>query len=360
MKKHYKIFFNLSLLLTIMASFLYVNNLLFAQEEEAAPSEYTIKEYLEDALPHNENRRVVLDEITGMLTITDTPSNQDIAKELIKLWDVGPQQVRIQARFVEVALTDIEELGIEWWYRRIAHTSTKASDVDVNAWTELMGTSTSFSDATKTSGLGLAFGKVSAYTGTYLLAYVKALEEEGKANLLSSPTVTTLSGQMANIQLANILPYASDVERTNIGNAAYPIFVEKYKIAEKEIGILLEVTPKVAGESKIVTMDIHPEVNVLIKQVAVSSTSDFPAKLGYPVIDTRTTQTSVVIRSGETVVIGGLIREDESVTNRKVPFLGDIPLIGNLFKSKLVDRTKKNLVIFLTATIVDSTGEPVL
>lgn len=347
-------------LLALIASILCLyNTTSFAQEEEAA-KEYTIEEYLEEALPPNENRRVVLDEMTGMLTITDTPSNQQIARELIKLWDVGPQQVRIQAKFVEVAITDIEEMGIEWWYRRIAHDDTKASDIDVNAWTELMGTSTSFSDATKTSGLGLAFGKISGYTGTYLLAYVKALEEEGKANLLSSPTVTTLSGQMANIQLANILPYAASLERTNVATSATPVFVEKYKVSEKITGITLEVTPKVAGESKVITLDIHPEVSVLIKQIAVSSAVDFPTKMGYPVIDTRTTQTTVVIRSGETVVIGGLIREDENITDRKIPFLGDIPLLGNLFKSKLVDRTKKNLVIFLTATLVDSTGELIL
>ena len=343
----------------MMASLSFVINFSFAQEA-AAPSEYTIKEYLEEALPPNENRRIVLDEVTGMLTITDTPSNQLIARELIKLWDVGPQQVRIQARFVDVALSDIEELGIEWWYRRIAHNRGKASDIDVSAFTEFLGDDATFGDSTETSGLGLSFGKISGYTGTYLLAYVKALEEQGKANLLSSPTVTTLSGQMANIQLANILPYASDVERTNVGTAATPIFVEKYKVSERTTGITLEVTPKVAGESKIITMDIHPEVSVLIKQIAVSSAVDFPERLGYPVVDTRTTQTSVVIRSGETVVIGGLIREDESVTNRKVPILGNLPLIGNLFRSKLVDRTKKNLVIFLTATIVDSTGEPVL
>lgn len=343
-----------------MASLLFVINLPFAQEEAAQTGEYTVKEYLDEALPSNENRRIVLDNITGMLTITDTPSNQQIARELIKLWDVGPQQVRIQARFVEVALSDIEELGIEWWYRRIAHNRSKGGDIDVSAFTEYLGDDALFADATKTSGLGLAFGKISGYTGTYLLAYVKALEEQGKANLLSSPTVTTLSGQMANIQLANIFPYASNVERTNVGTPATPIFVEKYKVSEKTTGITLEVTPKVAGESKVITMDIHPEVSVLVRQIPLSASGDFPTDLGYPLIDTRTTQTSVVVRSGETVVIGGLIREDENVTNRKVPVLGDIPLIGNFFKSKYVNRTKKNLIIFLTATIVDSTGEPIL
>lgn len=362
--KKYKIFLNSLFLFATIASFLLIVNLSFAQEvegaAEAAPEGFTIRDYLDEALPANENRRIVLDEITGMLTITDTPSNHQIAQELIKLWDVGPQQVRIQARFVEVGISDIEELGVEWWYRRRTVDLRKGGDIDVDAWTELLGEATPFSDATKTSGLGLTLGKISSRSGSYLLTYIKALEEQGKANLLSSPTVTTLSGQMANIQLANIFPYASNMERTNVGTPSFPIFVEKYKVTEKSVGIMLEVTPKVAGESKVITLDIHPEVSLLVKQIPLSTGSDFPEKLGYPLIDTRTTQTSVVIKSGETVVMGGLIREDESVTKRKVPILGDIPILGNFFKSKYSERTKKNLLIFLTATIVDSTGEPIL
>ncbi len=356
MKNGHKIFLSLIFLMSALASLLFLINTLFAQGEK----EYNIKEYLDEALPPNENRRAVLDEMTGMLTVTDTPSNQNLARELIRLWDVGPQQVRIQARFVEVALQDIEELGIEWWYHLLPQSPSKGGDVHIDASTNLLGAANVFGDATKTSGFGLEVGRITAQTGSQLLAYVKALEEQGKANLLSAPTVTTLSGQMANIQLANVFPYASDLTRTNVGTVVLPVFVEKYKVKESAIGILLEVTPKVAGESKIITMDIHPEVSVLIRQVPISSATDFPTDLGYPITDIRVTQTSVVIRSGETVVIGGLIREDESVTKRKVPFLGDLPFFGNFFKSKYVNRTKKNLIIFLTATIVDSRGEPTL
>lgn len=361
MKKGYKKFFNLIFSLAIMANLLFIVHLASAQEEEATTSEYSIKEYLEEALPPNENRRIVLDEMTGMLTITDTPSNQQLAMELIKLWDVGTQQVRIEARFVEVAITDIEELGVEWWWKRTeqAGRRNKDEEMEISTYSSLLGDKDAFGDATYTSGLGLEFGKTST-TGSRLLGYIKALEEQGKANLLSAPTVTTLSGQMANIQLANIIPYATALERTNIATAATPVFIEKYKVSERVTGITLEVTPKVAGESNIITLDIHPSVDVLVKQVPISSAVDFPTKLGYPVVDTRTTQTSVVIKSGETVVIGGLIREDENVTKRKIPFLGDIPLLGNLFKSNVIDRTKKNLVIFLTATIIDSSGEPIL
>jgi type II secretory pathway component GspD/PulD (secretin) len=366
MKKRYGPFYGLIFSLFLAANLLAAIGPLSAQEEEAAAPEsggQSIRDYLEQALPSNPGRRIVLDETTGMLTVTDTPSNQQVVKELIKLWDVGTKQVRIQARFVEVDVTALSEIGVEWWWRRTQDTVHKR-DLGINAVTppvEDIGTTgtRSFGTATETSGLGIEVGK-SFLTGSRLFVYIKALEEQGKANLLSSPSVTTLSGQMANIQLANILPYASEFERTNIGTAGAPVMVEKYKVTEKVSGITLEVTPKVAGEGKIITMDIHPEVTVINRQIPISTSADFPANLGYPLIDTRSTQTSVVIKSGQTVVLGGLIREDETITERKTPFLGDIPILGYLFKTKHVEKQKKNLVIFLTATIIDSRGEPII
>lgn len=363
MRKEHKLFYGFTLSLILAAGLFFVADPIFAQDEEESSSEtggQSIKEYLEEALPANADRRIVLDETTGMLTVTDTPSNQQIVKELIKLWDIGTKQVRIQARFVEVDVTALKELGVEWFWRRVQNTTAKR-DLGINAITPPVSSNSpyTFGTATETSGLGIQIGK-SYLTGSQLWVYIKALEEEGKANLLSSPSVTTLSGQMANIQLANILPYASEFERTNVGTAGTPIMVEKYKVTEKVSGITLEVTPKVAGEGKIITMDIHPEVTVVVRQIPLSTSADFPTNLGYPIIDTRATQTSVVIRSGQTIVLGGLIREDETVTERKTPILGDIPLLGYLFKTKHTEKQKKNLIIFLTATIIDSRGEPII
>jgi type II secretory pathway component GspD/PulD (secretin) len=338
-----------------------------APEASAGGETGSIEQYLQAALPENADRKVVYDALTGVLTVTDTPTNQVMAKDLIKLWDIGPTQVKIQARFVEIQVENIQELGVEWEAYK-----AQRYPMDKNGhWGNFGGVANSgsisedetnagiFGTANETSGLGLTVGRITN-AGDFYGAYIKALIQEGKASLLSSPSVTTLSGQMANIQLANIVPYASDFTRTNIGTADFPVMVEIYKVAEKVTGISLEVTPSVAGDSKVVTMDIHPEVSILVDQIPISSSADFPADLGYPVIDTRTTQTSVVVKSGETVVLGGLIREDEKVTKRKVPVLGDIPLLGNLFKTDHTDKTKKNLLIFLTATILDSRGEPVL
>lgn len=375
MKIKTKIGVYLSVLSVISISFIFTPVCIAAEEgaetttEEAADESgeaATIQEYLQQALPENPDRKIVLDEITGVLTVTDIPSNQEMAKELIKLWDIGPSQVRIQARFVEIEVTDIEELGVEWFWQRPdrpAQKNTRFSNMGVNAFTPSLSEDVTdagfFAMANETSGLGLQLGKWTK-AGNAVRVYLKALEEEGKVNLLSSPTVTTLSGQMANIQLANIVPYASDFTRTNIGWSGAPIMVEVYKVAEKVTGILLEVTPTVAGDNKIITMDIHPEVSVLIDQLPISAADEFPPGLGYPVVDTRTTQTSVVIKSGETVVIGGLMREDEEITDKKVPVLGDIPILGYLFKTHHTNSVKKNLLIFLTATVLNSRGEPIL
>ncbi|MDD4878873.1 MAG: hypothetical protein PHR22_00260 [Candidatus Omnitrophica bacterium] len=339
----------------------------FAADEPTEGEASSIEQYLQDALPENPERKIVYDPMTGVLTVTDTPDNQSMARDLIELWDTGPTQVRIQARFVEIQVNDLQELGIEWQVFKAqrypmdknGHWSNFGTSISSGTLSEDQTNAAFFGTANETSGLGLTIGKMTN-AGDIYRAYIKALVEKGKASLLSSPSVTTISGQMANIQVANIVPYASDYTRTNIGTADFPVMVEIYKVAEKVTGISLEVTPSVGGDSKVVTMDIHPEVSVLVDQIPISSSSDFPADLGYPVIDTRTTQTSVVVKSGETVVLGGLIREDERVTRRKVPILGDIPGLGYLFKTDHTEKSKKNLLIFLTATILDSRGEPVL
>ena len=349
-------------------------------QEESDVTKYTVKEYLETNLPPQEGRKIVLDEITGLLTITDTPTNQELALKLIREWDVGPKQIQIEAKFIEITFTDLDELGIEWEFLRTDSpvlgdfTGSTADGTDV-LLSGMMGAARTFADATTTSGLGLMIGKA-LISGNTLRAYLKALEQSGKANLLNAPRITTLSGQMANIQVVRSFPYATSAERTEIETGEEDVVVgtdttttktytsvETYEIEEEITGITLEVTPTVIEGSDIITLEIHPEVTKLSQQVAITTETDeidFPDDLGWPIIDTRTAQTSVMVRSGETIIIGGLIQdEDDATVERKIPFLGDIPLIGNLFRYKYETREKKNLVIFLTARLIDAQGEEI-
>lgn len=355
---------------------------IYAQEEdEADVTKYTIKEYLEANLPPQEGRMIVLDELTGLLTITDTPKNQEVALMLIRQWDIGPKQIQIEAKFIEITFTDIDELGVDW--KLIREGSTKDPQITSGpasspgggsyptyTGTGLMGSSSAvlFGQAAETAGLGFLIGKA-ALKGIELAAYLKALEQSGKANLLNAPRVTTLSGQMANIQVVRSFPYAVSAETTQVevgynytGDDWVTVYepIEVYEVEEEIVGITLEVTPTVIEGSDIVTLDIHPEVTKLDQQVDITSSEFFPDDLGWPIIDARSAQTSVMVRSGETVVLGGLIQDKDSYTvERKVPFLGDIPLLGELFKYKYEKREKKNLIILLTVKLIDTMGEEV-
>lgn len=358
---------------------------LFAQEEY----EYTlsIEEYLNNALPPREGRRINYNEVTGILTVTDTPSNHRLIRRLVKQFDVGPRQVLIEAKFVEIEFTDLDELGIEWyWHKKGDPTLGEPASDTLSPLPDIGGedrpegvnknpshrgvqwdTSTSDTFPQTNFGLGFvasAFGRL--VSDKFITAYLRALASEGRANLLSSPKITTLSGQQANIQVTQTIPYISEVDFDNAGTAEDPIWQFDYTIEEKVTGITLEVTPYVGGGNDIITLEIHPEVSNLVARRPIfvgdtgnpfTSQADVPALLGWPVIDTRTAETSVIVQSGESVVMGGFIKDDETLTERKIPFLGDIPLIGNLFKYEHKSRTKKNLVIFLTATLVTAEGE---
>jgi len=361
----------------ILAFIAFTSSALSAQEDY----EYTlsIKEYLENALPPQEGRLINYDEITGMLTVTDTPSNQRLIRRLVKQFDVGPRQVLIEAKFVEIEFSDLDELGIEWyWYRhgdvQFGDYATDEGVRDISVIeNEPVDTSPTYQGVQWDSfpatefGLGFVishFGRLAS--DKFITAYLRALASEGRANLLSSPKVTTLSGQMANIQITQTIPYISNVEFENNGTAEHPIWQFDYTIEEKMTGITLEVTPYVSGGNDVITLDIHPEVSNLVTRRPIyvgdegnpfTTEADVPALLGWPVIDIRTAETSVIVQSGESVVLGGFVKDDETLTKKKIPLLGDIPLLGNLFKYEYKSRTKKNLVIFLTATLVTAEGE---
>ena len=351
------------------------------EEEEGEATKYTVREYLEQNLPTQEGRKIAFDELKGLLTLTDTPSNHQLALRLIREWDVGPKQVSIEAKFLEITITGVNEWGVEWTLARPRGSTGKGdlfiggseNTADVPSGVPTPGyTGTNLFDVTSLdySGLGLWVFK-ETLSGTELRMWLQALQREAKVNLLNAPRVTTLSGQQANIQIARIWPYAEGVERKRIlvGKVKVEVdgdddewveiydWVEIYTIAEKTIGINLDVTPTVMEGSNIITLDIFPEVTKVHEQIDI--TEHAPEGLGWPVVDTRATQTSIMVRSGETVIMGGLIESDEDTTERKIPFLGDIPLIGNLFRYNTVTHERKNLVILLTATIINPEGEPV-
>ena len=329
-------------------------NITFSQEEVDEEIGQSIIDILKDVLPHNPDRIMELDEKTGSLIIQDTPSNQKIVGEVIKALDREPPQVDIETRFVELKLTDTDEFGVNWgntfvWYD---WTSPKGVGGDykwrmrgLDPSTRAIGNLITFATTTSV-GLDLSIAKLNTAN---LDLFLHALEKSDKANLLSSPRVTTIGGQLANIQIVTTVPYISDDDIDTTTN------VHDITMDEISLGIKLEVTPTV-GEAGIITLVLRTEVEVLADRLTIFANAAID-DLGWPVVDTRSLKTTVQVKSGETVILGGLMNDDDKVYNKKVPLLGDVPLLGNLFRHKYVARVKKNLLIFVTATLVSPSGE---
>ncbi len=397
-----------------------------------------IKDYLEQILPPQEGRKIVLSEAAGMLTITDTPSNHKIIKKILKAIDIGPRQVTIEAKIIEVKTGFLEEKGIDWyWYKaNLQGEDTRGNRQPKQAWSpyaamgpqeyinrpadwEQVSYFTSGDtlaplpkDNNKSNlnnvnilpgGINMSLPFVSKYgldlliskttfDGSYLRAYIHLLEEDGKANLLSSPRVTTLSGEPANIQLTRIIPYIKDVTAENVGSADWPRLKYNFTLDEKVIGIKLEVTPFVSGASDIIRLEIEPEIVDLLYQAPVSALHESGStagrsqevvgalgvapgigkieetilepgrklvseEMGWPAVAVRNANATVYIQNGATIVLGGLIRDEDRKIEKKIPVLGHIPLLGYLFRYKYTEHNKKNLVIFITATIITPEGE---
>ena len=328
----------------------------FSQEDIGEGVGQSIVDILKDVLPYNPDRTIELQESLGKLIIRDTPSNQKIVSDIIKALDIEPAQIEIETRFVEFKLTDTDEFGFNWgntfiWYDWVDPKGVggdyKWRVRGINPATRTLGDIITFATSTST-GLDLSIAKLNT---TQLDLFLHALEKAEKANLLSSPKITTIGGQLANIQIITTTPYISDLNIVQETGKADRV---KYTIDEVTLGIKLEVKPTV-GEANIITLELHPEVDALVTRLNIF---DFtPVGMGWPVVDTRSATTTVQVKSGETVIMGGLMDDDHKVYDSKVPVLGDIPLLGNLFKNKYTVRIKKNLLIFVTATLVSPSGE---
>ena len=249
-------------------------------------------------------------------------SNQteiDNIKELINNFDIPPLQVTIEANLVEVSRGDDKNQGINWNYINPKQ-GTTGNNFDILVGDEDIAGRTD-------DGITIKLGMLDFHDFNMIL---KDLLENTNANLLSSPIITTLNNKTASIHLGDKVPYKE--------NQAEDEGVS-YKF--ETVGIKLEVTPEILEDGKI-NMKVKPEV---------SSVTEYTPD-NVPIISTRMAETNVIIEDGETLVIGGLIKNEEIETITSVPILGNIPIIGNLFKSKSKKNNKINLMVFITPRIL--------
>ncbi|MBI5743833.1 MAG: type IV pilus secretin PilQ [Elusimicrobia bacterium] len=319
-----------------------------------------------DAVATAESRKANCnaDDGNNALIVTDTPIGLDATARLIRSLDRVPKQVLIEAKLVEVSLDNSLDYGISWSaygeqkgnYFGMGDASNKVTMGGSRPGLQTPNSSASGNNPTTISPpLGAAAGgtgvnlpanvvygafRLGKVASSYMFdAVITAAAKKGKAKVLSDPKVATLNNKEANINITTQIPYTT----TEVSASNPP--VSTTKVTYLTTGIVLKVTPTINSDGRI-SMKINPSISQ-------PSPTIVPVAGGAPGIDTRSADTSVIVRNGETIVIGGLISDTQSEAIFKVPILGDIPILGYLFKKKSMTRTRMELLIFVTPRILE-------
>jgi general secretion pathway protein D len=306
----------------------------------------------------------------------------DVEKALEDL-NVTPRQIEIEARFVEVSQTDLESIGLEWLltddWEIANNTANPQQRIKVNAGSGSTGLRYLNDATTVDPSVGTVADNVisaaSVLTNPELSFVLHMLSQRANTDLLQAPKVVTKNSQEAIIKVVSeyIYPTEYDItENQQSGGAAaggtatvqenIPM-VEPGGFEMREVGVILQVVPEVSADGQMIDLMLNPQI---ISEPDwedygfdyYSSRSSVPVHVSMrqPIFKIRSISTSISIYNGATVVMGGMITEARTEVDDKIPVLGDIPLIGRLFRSRYEQSEKVNLLIFVTARLVDPAG----
>ncbi|RLA45478.1 MAG: type II secretion system protein GspD [Gammaproteobacteria bacterium] len=283
---------------------------------------------------------IIPDTETNALAILTTPAIYvDVEKALQKL-DLPPMQVLVEASIVEVTLGNELEYGLQWFFKGSPGKYNSVGGLNIPASGDVSG--------------GLAGVLPDPVNFTYAVfdaagtrAVLNAIAGDSRIDVLSSPSLMVLDNQTASIRVGDQVPIltssTTNTSSTVVDDDGGLSSNITNSIQYRDTGVSLEVTPRVNAGGMVI-MDITQKVDDVTETTSSSIDS--------PTILQREITTSVAVQSGETIVLGGLIREDEEVTDQGVPFLKDIPILGLLFKNERIAKRKTELVVMITPSAV--------
>jgi general secretion pathway protein D len=270
------------------------------------------------------NLSITADETNNALAILATPQQYSVIEGALKKLDAAPLQVLLEAAIAEVTLTNDTKYGVQYFYQPNSTNQLVLSD-------------------TGTSAIAPAFPGFSYMfsNGNNIKVILDALETMTHIEVVSSPEVMVLNNQPAALQVGNRVPIVTQQSQQTTDGSA-PII---NSIEYEDTGVILKVTPRV-NRGGMVMMDISQEVS----QVADVSASPVAS----PTIQQRKINSTVAVQDGETVVLGGLISDNQNTSRNGVPLLQDIPVLGNLFRDTGNNKTRTELLVLITPHVVDN------
>lgn len=343
---------------------------------------------------------IFYNERTSTIIIHNTPENIEAFERALPSFDVVPKQIEIECRFIDISQGDLDELGFKWQVGSHAlgdfSVAGGGPPTDVNPG-PLQDITAGLRDSSALGAAGAIAAAVAGASGgagsinnlatikgiltdPQFSVLIKALSQKKSTDVLSAPKVTTINGVQAQIKVVQEFIYPSEYTEPSVaaggggfggggGGAAAITPTVPSSFKTREVGVIMNVTPTVGSDNYTINLALTPEVSEFLGFLDYSpgsvtsgsgtNATSVPYKIQQPLFSTRSIATSVVIWDGQTVVLGGLIKESVQKIDDKVPFLGDIPIVGRLFRSKSTNRSKQNLLIFVTARLVDPAGNPI-
>ena len=274
------------------------------------------------------------DKATNSLVIMASPTDYQNLLQVVQKLDRKRRQVFVQASIVEISLDRAKELGIQWGFFGGASSGDVATAGIYDPFSTL---SPFFAAVGQLASAGLLPAKMQLNTAANFPFILKAMQSSGMLNILSSPTILTSDNKEAEIFVGENVPF--------LGTSTINGATSQQSIERKDTGITLKITPQIT-DGDYIKLDVLQEISALKDtiNIGVSSTDRSITK--------RSAKTSVIVKDQETVAIGGLISEIERSSETRVPLLGDLPLVGYLFRSKTSKMEKTNLILLLTPKVI--------
>jgi general secretion pathway protein D len=353
---------------------------------------------------------------SSRLIVRNTQANLDLIDTLVDA-AIGqaPRQVEIEAKFVEIQQNNLKELSFTWALGAPPIKTGPNGNLAIGGGdTAVGGTNGNITTYNRTGGLAIGANAIDALlfptsglvgalapaasisgvlSGAQYSVLIQAMNQKKGIDLLSAPRVTTKSGQRATIEVIREFRYPTEFQPPQIpttvggGNSSGGLGSTSIAIIPitpttptgfetRNTGVTLEVEPQVGPDGYTIDLNLVPQVvefegfinygspintinpGVFSGITGASTITLTENTINQPIFSTRKVTTSVTVWDGQTVVLGGLMREDVQKTQDKVPFLGDIPLLGRLFRSDVDQHIKRNLVIFVTARLINPAGSP--
>jgi type II secretory pathway component GspD/PulD (secretin) len=354
-------------------------------------------EAIERFVPQPEGADFMFNDKVHALIVKNSLENLALVEDLVTAMDLRPLQVLIEARFITTSISDLRELGVDWLFQKPSTGTAVADIATVNALHAKQGLATTTADeiisiqnqinqlqpttivdntfrgTVGSGGADAAYQFLLGKTG--LQATLHALEKSGKSRTIVVPRVTTLNNREASFRVGEDVSYFEQVDTSimtsgsnNTGGESRDNVTYNYdRPTIVQTGYSLIVTPSVGADLSTINLVLRPEISSVSKweEYALSSLASTDSKkkdptLKIPTISRQYIETEAVVRSGETVVLGGLADTLKSVDNSGTPWLSNLPWVGYLFKTENKKEEAKNVLIFVTATLISDVGEELI